>query len=397
MKLVANIQLKPTKEQARALRVTVERCNAACNAISARGYEAGKTRKYDMQQMLYRDIREGFHLTAQAVIRCLAKVGDTYTAAKANHHDLEEPIRFRKHAAQPYDDRIFRFLPGDTDAVSIWALTGREKIPFVCGERQKALLTYRRGEADLMFIRGKWYLACVCDIPDPEEIGVEDVLGVDLGVVNIAFDSEGRPYTGAGIEAARQKFNRRRAGLQKRGSKAAKRKLKKLSGKEARFRKHTNHVVSKEIVANAERSLCALGLEDLTHIRKRTKVRKAQRNRHSSWSFAQLRQFLTYKAARAGIPVILVDPRDTSRGCPECGVVDKRNRPTQDRFSCVECGHKQAADFVGARNIRHRALQALGADSVIQAPQPLRAGTTERDAPHLEAGVKPPPLDSMGM
>jgi len=99
-------------------------------------------------------------------------------------------------------------------------------------------------------------------------------------------------------------------------------------------------------------------LEDLTHIRKRTKVRRAQRNRHSSWSFAQLRQFVTYKAIRAGIPIILVDPRDTSRACPECGVVDKRNRPTQDRFSCTGCGHQEAADRVGARNIRSKALAA---------------------------------------
>jgi putative transposase len=57
------------------------------------------------------------------------------------------------------------------------------------------LLAYRAGEVDLMFVGGKWYLAVVCDIPDPEKIGIEDVLGVDFGVVNLAFDSEGRSYT----------------------------------------------------------------------------------------------------------------------------------------------------------------------------------------------------------
>lgn len=322
MKLVANIQLTPTKADAALLKRTLETCNAACNAASQAGYEAfgpKKVRQFNLQKIAYGTLRDDFGLTAQAAIRSIAKVADAYTTAKANHHDIEEPIHFRKHAAQPYDDRIFRFMPGDAAAVSIWTLDGRKIIPFLCGERQKALLAYRKGEVDLMLVRGKWYLACVCDVPDPETIGIEDVLGVDLGVVNIAFDGDGRAYTGATVEAARQKFNRRRAGLQKCGSKAAKRKLKKLSGKEARFRKHTNHCISKEIVANAERSRRGVGLEDLTHIRKRTKVRKTQRNRLSSWSFSQLRQFMTYKAIRAGIPVILVDPRDTSRGCPECG------------------------------------------------------------------------------
>jgi predicted RNA-binding Zn-ribbon protein involved in translation (DUF1610 family) len=74
-----------------------------------------------------------------------------------------------------------------------------------------------------------------------------------------------------------------------------------------------------------------------------------------------LRQFTEYKAERKGIPVALINPRDTSRGCPQCGVIDKANRNTQDRFSCVHCGHEAAADFVGAQNIRSKGFRALGA------------------------------------
>jgi transposase len=113
-------------------------------------------------------------------------------------------------------------------------------------------------------------------------------------------------------------------------------------------------------------------LEDLTHIRKRTKVRKAQRSRLAGWSFNQLRQFTEYKAVRKAIPVALIDPRDTSQGCPQCGVIDKANRKTQDRFSCIHCGHEAAADFVGALNIRSKGVQALGAALVISAPEALR-------------------------
>jgi putative transposase len=351
VKLVANIQLKPTEEQANSLRETLERCNAACNYLSARGFEAGKLRQFDLHKLAYAEVREMFGLTAQAAVRCIAKVADAYKAGKLGQRS------FRKHAAQPYDDRIVRFMTDDT--VSIWTVAGRQKIPFVCGDRQRALLAFRKGEVDLMFVRGKWYLACVCDIPDPEEIGIEGVLGVDFGVVNIAFDSDGNSHAGADIERVRSKLARRKAGLQRRGTKAAKRRLKKLAGKEARFRKHTNHCISKVLVTEAERSRRAIAIEELTHIRRRAKARKPQRARLHSWSFAQLRAFVEYKARLVGIPVVKVDPRYTSKGCRVCGTIDDRNRPNQSTFSCVGCGHSEPADLHAARNIALRARAAV--------------------------------------
>lgn len=344
---MANIQLKPTKAQTDLLRRTLERCNEACNFLSMTGFEAGKVRQFDLHKIGYAGTRAQFEIAAQVAVRCIAKVADAYATHKANGRD-PKLIEFSKHAAQPYDDRIFRLM---SDAVSIWTLDGREVVPFVCGERQRKLLAFRKGEVDLMLVRGKWFLAIVCDVPDPGEIDVDGVLGVDFGVVNIAFDSEGRSYTGTEIERVRQKFAKRRAGLQARGTKAAKRRLKKLSGKEARFRKHTSHCISKEIAATAERHRFAIAVEDLTHIRKRVRARKSQRNRMHGWAFAQLRQFVAYKAKLAGVPVVAIDPRNTSRTCPCCGPIDKANRKTQATFSCVHCGHTAAADYVAALNI----------------------------------------------
>jgi transposase len=54
--------------------------------------------------------------------------------------------------------------------------------------------------------------------------------------------------------------------------------------------------------------------------------------------------------------VFLVDPKNTSRTCPGCGCVDKRNRPSQSLFSCVSCGYYGIADYIAALNIRARAL-----------------------------------------
>jgi IS605 OrfB family transposase len=125
--------------------------------------------------------------------------------------------------------------------------------------------------------------------------------------------------------------------------------------KERRFARDVNHRIAKALVRKAHDTGRGIALEDLKGIRDRTTVRKSQRRAHHSWAFGQLRAFVAYKAALAGVPIAIVDPRDTSRTCPECGCVDKRNRPTRDRFVCRHCGHSAPADFTAARNIAGRA------------------------------------------
>jgi IS605 OrfB family transposase len=351
MKLVANIKILPSPDQAKQLRDTLERCNQACNFLAARAFETGKIRQFDLHKIGYADARAMFGLTAQAAVRCIAKVADAYKIDKKTQRT------FCNHAAQPYDDRIISFKADDV--VSIWTVAGRIKVKTAMGKQQRALLAFRKGEIDLMLVRGLFYLACVCDIDDPDLIEATDVLGVDLGIVNIATDSDGRAHSGEKIEAARKKLSRRRAGLQKRSTKAAKRRLRKLSGKQQRFQKHENHCISKALVLEAQRSGRGIGLENLTNIRSRVKARRNQRARLGNWSFGQLQSFIAYKAKRAGIPVLFVDPRNTSKGCSCCGQIDKKNRPDQATFSCVSCGHAEPADINAARNIKFRAEAAL--------------------------------------
>lgn len=348
MKLVAAIKLLPSPDQAVCLKATLVRCNEAATWLAGVGFEKGVLRQYDLHKIAYTQIRQRFGLTAQAAVRTIAKVADAF---KINRKIA--PV-FRKDAAQPYDDRIIRFVK-DGSAVSLWTIDGRMVVPIAMGEHQRRLMAYRKGEVDLCLVRGKWYLAATCDVPETDEFDPEDWLGVDLGIVNLAADSDGGLYTGEAVERIRSKLARRKAGLQRRGTKAAKRRLKKLAGKEARFRKAVNHEISKVIVATAERSGRGIALEELTHIRTRIKARRSQRSRLHSWSFAQTRAFLAYKAERAGVPVLFVDPRYTSQACSCCGCIDRRSRPDQATFSCISCGHREAADLNAARVIATRA------------------------------------------
>jgi putative transposase len=345
MKLVAAAKLKPTKAQAATLRATLARCNEACTWLAATGFEADTFRQYDLHKLAYIDLRSRFALTAQAAVRCIAKVADAFKVSR------NIAPAFRKDAAQPYDDRIIRFTK-DWASVSLWTIEGRLTVPLVIGEHQRRLMAYRKGEVDLCLVRGKWMLAATCDIPETDEFKTSDWLGVDFGIVSLAADSDGEVHTGSTVERVRIHLFSRKRGLQRRGTKAAKRRLRKLAGKEARFRKYTNHCISKVIVQTAERTARGLILEDLKGIRGRVTARRSQRSRLHSWAFHQLRHFVSYKAKRAGVPVVFVDPRYTSQTCSCCGCIDKRNRQEQATFSCVSCGHSEPADINAARTIR---------------------------------------------
>jgi IS605 OrfB family transposase len=371
MKLVVNLKLLPSPYQHRALLQTLEQGNAGANFASSIAWENQTFGQFKLHKLVYRDIREQFSLTAQLAVRVISKVSDGYKL------DRKTQRAFQPHGSIAYDDRILRYLPDDR--VSIWTLKGRQTIPYACGSKQRELLAHRKGETDLVYRDNTFYLNTVVDVEEPPLLETEDVLGIDLGIVNILADSDGETYSGGQVNGLRKRHSKLRANLQSKGTKSCKRLLKRRSRKEKRFARDTNHRISKRVVLKAERTNRAIALEDLQGIRSRVRVRKNQRRQHHSWAFFQLRSFIQYKARLAGVPVILVDPWNTSRTCPACGLVDKANRVSQSLFSCIQCAFAGPADTIAAENIR-----VLG-----------RAAVNRPDVAHQDAPVcshKPPAL-----
>ncbi len=327
----------------------MERINAACSTVADVALRERCASKVLLQRMLYRQVREQFGLSAQMAVRAIAKVVEAYK------RDRTRKPTFRPRGAVPYDQRILSFK--SLDAASILTLDGRATVPIRLGDYQKAILVERprRGQADLIYRDKIFYLAVVVEAPEAKPYDPVGALGVDLGVVNIATDSDGVIYTSEAVDKVRLRMDRLRGSLQRKGTKSAKRHLKAIGQREGRFRRQSNHSISKSIVARAEDTKRAVALEDLGGIRERTTVRRSQRRRHLSWSFRQLRSFVEYKAAAKGVPVVLVDPRNTSRTCPSCGTVDPKNRPTREEFRCGSCGLAGPADRIAATNIAARA------------------------------------------
>jgi IS605 OrfB family transposase len=268
-----------------------------------------------------------------------------------------------------YDERVLAFK--GLDHVSILTLDGRVLVPIRIKEYFEARRDRIKGQSDLLYHNGTFYLAVTLDAPEPTPDDVDDFVGIDLGIVNLATDSDGQTYRGEAFDLKRRVYAHRRRNLQRKGTLSAKRKLTRLRGRQARYQRDTNHIISKQVVRKAKDTGRGVALENLGGIRSRTTVKRKQRARHANWSFFQLRSFIEYKAKLAGVQVALVDPRNSSRECELCGHIDKANRPTQATFLCTNplCKHAALADHNAARVLRKRARAAVRQPNEGNAPK----------------------------
>ncbi len=183
------------------------------------------------------------------------------------------------------------------------------------------------------------------------------VIGVDRGINNLYATSKGEIYSSEHILTIKQKYQTHRKQLQQKGTRSAKRRLKKLSGREKRFMLNVNHCATKYLAS--DETVGTYVLEKLTGICNQDKG-KDQNRLLSNWSFFQFEFFLIYKCLANGILAEYIDPRYTSQKCSICKKVHENSR-NGEQYHCVYCGHTEHADINAAKNIRDNYLEQRAA------------------------------------
>ncbi len=130
-----------------------------------------------------------------------------------------------------------------------------------------------------------------------------------------------------------------------------------MSGCESRLQHDVSHCISKALVRRAKGTGRAIALEVLKGIGGRTRFKRTMRRRLGGWAFHQLGLYVKYKTERAGVPVVEVDPRNTSRECPRCGHAERANRRTQAVFQC----NAESAATPATPTVWRRRTSAVGA------------------------------------
>ena len=379
---------------------TMEQYRLACNYVSEYLFNNNfPLNKNEVQKVIYNTIREKFNLKSQMTISCIRSVIARYKTVKTQmarrpykYQDqntgewyrevrdlnwLHKPISFNRPQVDLQRNRDWSYL--SSGQLSINTLDGRVKVEPICrGFNQYLDGTWKFGLAKLLKSSGKWYLhiSATKEVTDFDKQAVKHVVGIDRGLrfLVTSYDEQGKTafFDGQAIMRKRAKYQKLRAILQTKGTKSAKRRLKKLSGRENRWISDVNHCLSKTLVQKYGANTLFV-LENLNGVSfERTDLPKALRNQNKSWAFYQLEQFLTYKAHLNNSEVVEVSAKYTSQRCPKCGVIKKDNRNHEKHeYHCDNCDYRSNDDRIGAMNI-----QLLGTQYISGQGQPKFELTT---------------------
>lgn len=339
----------------------------ACNHASKIAYDEGIHKPKALRDMTYRSLRANFKLPASLAARAVNRVAASYKENPRRLHTFE-------NRSIPLDRRLFSLKRNGDLQASVVTIRGRVKVNLSPSEYQRELLKNTILGARLILKKGmpsiNIYVGCKViqgDMCEP--------VGVDLGFKKLMAASNGFEIKGGQLKARGIHFRALEAALRNKGTSSARRRLKRLSEKEGRWRRTLLHQSSRALVESLHHGDYIV-LERLHGTKIRTRAKKNHRpsERDRPSVMARLQGMIIYKCEEGGIPVVLVPPDHTSQRCPRCGTIDRYNRRSQALFRCVACGYQDNADFVASINLRELALGGWAATS-----QPDAVRSTQKD------------------
>jgi IS605 OrfB family transposase len=379
------VRLDLNSDDTPLLRDTVDEFLWAANYVTRHAFqqEYVTTSKTTLNDDTYEDVRDETRLHSNHVQAARNKAADACKSVVKKWKQGKKASM--PHFTSPhlvYDHRTATF---HDEYVSLATVDGRIEAKYVLPDEERDTPhaeylfsdEYETTGAELHYTNGNWMLHVHCkrdvesDTPN-EATENGTVLGVDLGVNNLAVASTGTFWTGDEFDHWRREYENRRGDLQQRGTRWAHENIQSVGRKEDGRFKLTLHRISNELVAEARDYGCSvIAFEDLTDIRERTGASWGHK-----WAFNRLYEYVEYKAAEHGIEVEQVAPENTSRRCSTCGFTHPDNRDSED-FACLKCGYENHADYNAAKNIGLRYLRRnqTGGDGGAPVGVRLNSGT----------------------
>jgi putative transposase len=344
----------------------VDALQSACNYISRVAFQKRCFDPIALHALVYQKVRAIFKLPANLAVQARNRVAESYRLHRDRLHT------FSKNS-MALGDRLFSLLRSRDFAVSIITIKGRIKPKLVLGEYQRTVLQKPVKSARLIIRKAGIFLKIlvVCDVALKE---AAKPVGVDVGIRKLLVGSNGFAVGGGPFMARMEHFESLLQTLGTKGTSSAKRRQKRLAGKERRWARAMLHQISRRFVESLKDGEYVV-LEELPDARNKINgIEKPCKDHPAAfrgWAISRLLRMLSYKCADAGVPVVYVSPDFTSQRCPRCGTIHKNNRRTQALFRCVNCGFQHNADIVAALNLRE---QARGGWAAVSQPHAVHKG-----------------------
>jgi IS605 OrfB family transposase len=366
MKLAVKVKLLTKDNEKDQLFQVMKSFNRAANYVAKVAFEKKTFGQVNLHKLVYYEIKQKYNLSSQLAVRTIGKVVDVYK----NKKQRVKVIEFNELGSIDYDTRNLSIK--NKEIISITTLGKRIKLPYRCHKPLETFELCCQSELSYDKVKDKFFITFYKIENEQANYDTEKFLGVDLGIVNLATCSDGEVISGDKVESYRKKITGLKVRLQSKGTKSAKKHLKKISKKETSYKKDVNHCISKKLVQKAKTLGVGLKLEDLNFKKQVpqkgwTKEWKDNNAKRGKWAFGQLRMFIDYKAKLSGVPVLYINPAYTSQKCSNCGHTCEENRLTQESFVCISCGYFANADYNASVNISRADInQPIVVDDVLQ-------------------------------
>jgi len=294
---------------------------------------------------------------SQVVIKSEQECLATYKTIRSNKHKLSKP--FVKHNLSLRLDKRIYSRTKDKYIINIITTDKRKLFRIENYPKLDELMKQYDYSDPLIFVRdGEFYISLTFDVTPKEKQRMNLCLGVDLGIRRVATCSDGRLIIDKKFNKEKRKLRYLKRCLQSKGTKSAKKRLKKIRRKERNKNKNQTHLVANEILkTNAN----IISLENLKGI-KAKKHKNQNKNGISQVPFFELRRILTYKAENMGKHICLVSPAYTSQIDSVTGIKEGTRKGI--RFY-AKSGVVYDADINAAINIARRSKHPISQGSLL--------------------------------
>ena len=315
----------------------------AITFITEEGYNNNISNRYQLHHLVYYKTKDRFNLPSQYLINAIRISSQTLKSIKSNKGSKP---KYKEYMPLDFDRKSFTFSFKNV-RITTNNKRMRMDIPIEIPEYYWKYLDWNYQIARLIYDKKKnrTYLHITFSRNLREISSTNDFIGIDLGINNIAVTSNKQFFNSNKIKKIKSKFKYLRSRLQSKGTKSSKRLLKKISGREKRFMRQSNHEISKEILKT-----CKPG--DTIVLEKLKGIRNNKRGKNNywlnSWSYFQLQQFIEYKSNLNGINIIYIHPRNTSKTCSKCFSLNTKR--INSYFECLNCNYKLNADLNASYN-----------------------------------------------
>ena len=368
--------MNPTENQKDSLLQTSNLYTQAYTFCLEVAWDMANLSAVKVHQETYKKLKRSLGLKSQYLCSARNRAVETVNAMrvlKKKGKKVSKPVTTRIPIR--LDARTLSF-DKERETVSIATQQGRIKIPILW---HKQALRYKdwgckAGEVGTDR-KGRWVIRLIFEKSPEKHARTGNVVGIDRGIRHAVVSSDNRFLGDPRWKEQERKVLFHISRLQSKGTKSAKRTLKRVSGRLRRFKKDCDYVVAKGLISSFLPG-DTIVLEKLTNIKQRCGQKRNARKKHrvkmGRWSFKRLENAIKNYAELGGIYIEYVEPHYTSQMCSKCGVILKSNRKSQSCYSC-SCGLKLNADLNASRNISTKWRIANGNALGLSVNQPIVA------------------------